>query len=95
MFMGANLNLPFPANRYNLKNFFAGMFARDGIDQETDALIFTTGIKFEHIDIGISYDYNISQLKTVTNSRGAFEFSLIYYGPATSLSNITIPCDRY
>lgn len=95
LLFGANLNLPFPANNYNLKHFIVGAFARDGIDQETDAAIITAGVKFKYLQIVLSYDYNVSELKTVTNNRGALEFSLIYYGPASNLLNITIPCERY
>ncbi|NOZ46636.1 MAG: type IX secretion system membrane protein PorP/SprF [Chlorobi bacterium] len=95
MLFGANLSLPFPKNNYRLSHFYTGAFARDGIGQETDAAIFTTGLKFNHFRLGISYDYNISELQTVTNNRGAFEISLIYLGPTFNLLNVTIPCDRY
>lgn len=95
MLFGSNLNLPFPANNFQLKHFVLGTFVRDGINQETDAIIFSTGIKFNYFQLAVSYDYNVSDLKTVTGSKGAFEFSLIYFGPTSNLLDITIPCDRY
>jgi len=40
-------------------------------------------IKFEYANyaIGFSYDINMSQLKTVTNTRGGFEISLRFISP--------------
>ncbi len=43
-----------------------------------DALIPVAKIEFKPIAIAVSYDANISQLKTASNGRGGFEISLTY-----------------
>lgn len=43
-----------------------------------DAVITTVGLEHENIRLQASYDYNYSQFKRATNSRGGFEISLIY-----------------
>ncbi|MBL7962841.1 MAG: PorP/SprF family type IX secretion system membrane protein [Flavobacteriales bacterium] len=45
-----------------------------------DAIIVQTGIKHKNSAFRMSYDVNISPLSTFTRNRGAFEFSIIYYG---------------
>ncbi len=49
-----------------------------------DALVLTAVLELERIQLGISYDINISTLKNATNFRGGYELSLIYVSPAKS-----------
>jgi len=51
---------------------------RDDVGIGADAVILTARFDFEHFGIGFSYDINVSDLTTVSNGNGAFEFSLIY-----------------
>lgn len=44
--------------------------------QAGDAIIGLVGLKFDELNIGISYDYTISSL--ITNTGGAYEISLVY-----------------
>ena len=53
------------------------------------------GISYGRLDVGVSYDVNVSGLRTVTNFRGALEFSLIYRGLTPRLLKTAIPCERY
>jgi type IX secretion system PorP/SprF family membrane protein len=46
----------------------------------SDALIFPVGYKIKNARLLFSYDVNISSLKDASQSRGAFEFSLVYAG---------------
>ena len=50
---------------------------------QTDATIFNLTLEYESIQIGISYDINTSSFVTASNSRGAYELSLIYTSPST------------
>lgn len=44
----------------------------------SDALIFATRFEFDKYNIGLSYDYNISQLSAAAAANGSFELSLVY-----------------
>lgn len=46
----------------------------------SDALAFHTGIHHRENIFRISYDFNVSSLRNFTHSKGAIEFSLLYYG---------------
>jgi len=48
-----------------------------------DALIFNLTLEYEAVQIGISYDINTSSFATASNSRGAYELSLMYSSPST------------
>lgn len=67
---GFNAN---PTDEYNPTNLYAGSWYRFG-----DALIPYLGLEFGSFRFGASYDVNISNLKSVSQSRGGFEVSLIY-----------------
>lgn len=60
-----------------------------------DALIFTGGVSLYGFDVGLSYDVNVSNLNAATNSRGAFEISIIYKDLTKTLTQVALPCDRY
>jgi type IX secretion system PorP/SprF family membrane protein len=44
-----------------------------------DAIILSARFDYQQFGIGFSYDVNVSDLKAASNSKGAFEFSLVYY----------------
>ncbi|MBK7884249.1 MAG: PorP/SprF family type IX secretion system membrane protein [Chitinophagaceae bacterium] len=58
-----------------------------------DALIPYAGLEFAGLRIGTSYDINISNLKTASNSRGGMEVSLIYI--KQSADSKLIPCPKF
>ena len=82
-------------NASTISGIFVGLHARNTFTAETDAAIITAGINLKNIDVGLSYDVNVSSLQTATKSKGAFEISLTYTAPSTRLVKIKIPCDRY
>lgn len=43
-----------------------------------DAITIQAGIGFKNLNVGLSYDINISKLRSASNGRGAFEASIIY-----------------
>lgn len=57
----------------NPVSFYGGAWMRFG-----DALIPYLGLEFNDLRVGASYDINISDLKTASESRGGIEISLIY-----------------
>lgn len=67
------------ASRYtnwqNEVTFDLGAFYRKG-----DAIIAATSFDYGNIKIGISYDINISKLRTASAYNGGIEYSLIYSG---------------
>ena len=60
-------------NNVLFHSFSAGVFFRN-----KDAVILMTHINVNDIQIGLSYDINISELSNASKGRGGFEFSLIY-----------------
>jgi hypothetical protein len=94
MVLGGNFGYYLPKNNYSAKSIFFGPHVRTVLNQ-TDAVIVAFGLNFTNMDIGISYDVNVSSLSPATSHRGALEFSLIYRTKNTNPKKITFPCDRY
>ena len=71
------------------QSFQLGLWTRiaNKLDQGilNDAAIVSTRFDFNNFTLGFSYDINISELKTASNSNGGFEFALMYKicGPET------------
>ncbi len=65
-------------------------------DPLPDAIIFGARIDYMNFVFGFSYDMNISPLKTASESRGAYELSLIYTGKLVTRGqrNLMIPCPQ-
>jgi len=94
MIIGANFGYNLPVNNYKMESLFFGPHFRT-ILNKADALIFALGINFKNMDIGISYDVNISPLQVASSGAGALEFSIIYRSKSSVPNKIAIPCDRY
>jgi len=60
----------------------------------TDAVIFNLTLEYEALQIGISYDVNTSSFINATNSRGAYELSLIYTTPAKE-RRLKVTCPNF
>lgn len=56
--------------------FYSGLWAR--INSFTESLIPYLGLEFKGVRVGLSYDVNVSRLKTASQSRGGLELSLVY-----------------
>jgi len=56
-------------------------FSLGGYYRYTDAFIVATRYEFSNYSIGMSYDVNLSDLKTASKSRGGFEISLRFMTP--------------
>ncbi len=57
-------------------------FSIGGYYRLKDALIAVVKFEYANYEIGFSYDINLSQLKTVTTTRGGFEISLRFVAPS-------------
>lgn len=58
-----------------------------------DAIVPYLGLEFGGLRIGVSYDFNISNLKAATASRGGSEFSLIFIKRPAEYQGI--PCPKF
>jgi type IX secretion system PorP/SprF family membrane protein len=72
--------------------FSAGAFIR-----WKDAIIPVAKMEFKPISISVSYDANVSQLKTASNGRGGFELSISYqtYFDRYNSSKESVRCPRF
>lgn len=73
----------------NPTSFYAGSWFRLG-----DAVIPYVGLEFSDFRLGATYDVNISNLKTASQSRGGIEISLIYI-KRHSDGRKNIPCPKF
>ncbi|MHA4808821.1 PorP/SprF family type IX secretion system membrane protein [Flavitalea flava] len=73
-------------------NFYAGMWAR--FSNVTDAVIPYVGLDYGSFNLGLTYDVNVSSLKTASQSRGGIELSLIYIKKASD-GRKGVPCPRF
>ncbi len=60
----------------------------------SDALLFPIGYKISNARLLFSYDVNLSSLKDASQSRGAFEFSIVYAGGKKPEQSRMMPCPR-
>jgi type IX secretion system PorP/SprF family membrane protein len=95
MLIGSNVAMRLSVPKVKLKAIYAGLEARAGIGRKTDAGIIMAGLIFKKLQVGVSYDVNVSSLRTSSGYRGATEFSVIYTGLSTQLDRAHIPCNRY
>jgi type IX secretion system PorP/SprF family membrane protein len=93
--IGSNAGFSVAPNPSGVREIQGGLFLRNTLANKTDACIVMVGAMVRNIQVGISYDLNISSLKTYSNSRGAFEITIIYRSLSTILNTFSIPCERY
>jgi type IX secretion system PorP/SprF family membrane protein len=94
MMIGGQAGYAMQGNRFNVKEVYGGLYLRNGLADPTDAIMAMVGVQVRKIAINISYDVNVSSLRTYTHSRGAFEISIIYRSITTIVKTFTIPCER-
>jgi len=78
----------------NLKEVNLSIMYRSSNFVESDAIIFSGGIRIGKLDIATSYDLYLSSMKNFTNNINALEFVIIYNNFTTILNIFTIPCER-
>jgi type IX secretion system PorP/SprF family membrane protein len=80
------------ADEQSPTNFYAGLWAR--ISNVTDAVIPYVGMDFGNFNLGVTYDVNVSALKTASESRGGIEISLIWIKKPSD-GRKGVPCPRF
>lgn len=70
--------------------FYAGAWTRI-----KDAVYLSTGIDYNNLNVGFSYDINTSDLKRASNSKGAYEISLTYIIKKVKPLKVLAPCPVY
>lgn len=93
--VGSSAGLAVVPNSSGVREIFGGLYLRNTLAGKTDAMIVMAGALVRNIQVGISYDLNVSSLKSYTNSRGAFELTIIYRSISTVLNTFSIPCERF
>jgi type IX secretion system PorP/SprF family membrane protein len=74
---------------------YGGIFYRHGIKRTFDAIYPVVGLIYKNVDIGLSYDINLSVLSKGIKRVKTVELSLIYTAPSNKVKYKIIPCDRY
>jgi type IX secretion system PorP/SprF family membrane protein len=74
-------------------NLYLGVWGR--FSNLTDAVIPYLGLDFGSFTLGMTYDVNVSSLKTASESQGGFEISLIYIKKPADGGRKTIPCPKF
>jgi type IX secretion system PorP/SprF family membrane protein len=93
--LGTNAGYNIMGNRSRVKELFAGVYFRNGMINNPDALSLVAGVLIYRVELAVCYDYNVSKLKIATNSRAAFEISILYRSISTVLNSYSIPCERF
>jgi len=92
MFGGAYaLNLNY--DEENPVNIYLGIWAR--FNNVTDALIPYMGLEFGDVQLGVTYDVNISSLQPASNLRGGIEISLIYIKKPVNKELKKLNCPKF
>ncbi len=78
-----------------MKGFGLGLYWRDGIQRNRDAFVTQALLRIKTVDVGFSYDLNVSELSEATQLRGASELTIIYTHPSSIYRNASVPCDRF
>jgi hypothetical protein len=76
----------------NPTNLYVGSWLR--FNNITDALIPYLGLDFGSFTLGLSYDVNISALKTASQSQGGIEISLVYIKKSSD-GRKAVPCPKF
>lgn len=86
--LGAAISASLSQDPQNVSNVYLGTWMR-----LNDAIVPYIGLEFSGVRIGASYDFNISNLKAATESRGGSEISIIFIKQPEELKGI--PCPKF
>ncbi|MGB0165975.1 MAG: PorP/SprF family type IX secretion system membrane protein [Luteibaculum sp.] len=84
----------FDPNNIGFTDASLGFLVRNGFSDNPDAFILVAAAGIANFDAGISYDFNISNLKQGLANNGTFEISLSYTSPSTRLIKTKIDSER-
>ncbi|MBU0763292.1 MAG: PorP/SprF family type IX secretion system membrane protein [Bacteroidetes bacterium] len=89
------MNLGYKLGNDIVQSVYIGPYYRGDVVTQTDAAVVVFGAGIKYLDVGFSYDINLSGLTRVTSHRGAFEISVIYTSASTKVYKTSIPCERF
>jgi hypothetical protein len=79
-------------NAQSPTNVYIGSWVR--FNNVTDAIIPYVGLDFGSFTMGLSYDVNVSALKSASQSQGGIEVSLIYIKKSSD-GRKEVPCPKF
>jgi hypothetical protein len=88
--VGAAYSLNVNNSEDNPTNVYLGAWYR-----LSDAVIPYVGLEYNEFHFGVSYDVNVSPLKTASNSRGGVELSVIYIRKYTDPNMKKLNCPKF
>ncbi len=90
--VGADIGVNF---KNRLKKIYAGTFIRTGINRNTDATIFCSGINYKNLKLNVSYDYSLHVFKPQITKDFSFEISIFFIFPRLEPDYRAIQCDIF
>ncbi len=93
--IGGHLGYNLSSNTGNVRNVIGGLHLRNGIFSKAESVIVSSGLTYQFWTFLMSYDWDVSGLKTSSVKSSAIEFSMIYTLPSTNLTHRTVSCERY
>jgi type IX secretion system PorP/SprF family membrane protein len=94
LLLGQDIGMRFK-NSDNRTDINVGVYYRGGFSRNMDAVIFKSGFTYKSFDFAICYDFEIPKATISSFSKSAFEISIHYTRPSTTLKNRTIPCETF
>lgn len=88
--LGGAMQLKVADGSYKPTSVYIGSWMR-----MNDALIPYVGLEFNDFRLGVTYDVNISSLKTASQARGGTEISLIYTRSRDPERRKGVPCPKF
>lgn len=88
--IGTSIGFKLNDDPKNTSAFYTGLYYR-----LADAAIALIGYEVHNNRVGISYDFNISNLKLGSNYKGGFELSLVHEGNPSTSPRKVIYCPRF
>ncbi len=80
--LGTSMRFALGDSRYDKRAFQLGAWFRFGTQHESklhgDALIITTKFDYQNLGFGLSYDINVSKLRSASKANNSLELSVIY-----------------
>ncbi len=93
--IGSNFGVELKSNESGFNNVSVGAYFRDGFNREFESAIFLLGLGYHNWKTFVSFDFDMSGLKTTNIFTNAVELTFIYQRPSSLLKKITLPCLRY
>jgi type IX secretion system PorP/SprF family membrane protein len=95
LIVGSDMGFRIIGKKTNVREVFGGLYVRDGFGQSVNSLAAIAGVTVGRLDVGLTYDFNMTSADAMPTTQGAFEITLIYKSISTVLNSYSIPCERF